>query len=89
MAVRFISASESRIRVETQRISGEDFMVWRWIQVKIVFFCRSYLYYLKYELQLLCDFLRRLLLKYFGSTKKIKALSSKRVQYLKNSINQS
>nr|CAB3263414.1 inner nuclear membrane protein Man1-like [Phallusia mammillata] len=32
-AVHFISASESRIRVETQRVSGEDFLVWRWIQV--------------------------------------------------------
>jgi len=33
MAVHFISASESRVRVETQRVSGEDLTVWRWIQV--------------------------------------------------------
>ncbi|CAK8689322.1 unnamed protein product [Clavelina lepadiformis] len=32
-AVQFLSASESRIRVETQRMAGEDFRVWRWIQV--------------------------------------------------------
>ena len=34
MAVHFISASESRVRVETQRVSGEDYAVWRWIQVR-------------------------------------------------------
>ncbi|XP_034381940.1 inner nuclear membrane protein Man1 [Cyclopterus lumpus] len=31
-AVRFLSANESRIRKETQRIGGADFLVWRWIQ---------------------------------------------------------
>ena len=33
-AVDFLSSSDSRIRVETQRISGEDFEVWRWIGVR-------------------------------------------------------
>ncbi|XP_065669546.1 uncharacterized protein LOC100215426 isoform X2 [Hydra vulgaris] len=33
-AVEFLSSSDSRIRVETQRISGEDFEVWRWIGVR-------------------------------------------------------
>lgn len=28
-AVKFISAQESRVRVESQRIAGEDFEVWR------------------------------------------------------------
>ncbi|XP_069012493.1 inner nuclear membrane protein Man1 [Embiotoca jacksoni] len=31
-AVKFLSANESRIRTETQRIGGADFLVWRWIQ---------------------------------------------------------
>uniref|UniRef100_A0A3Q3JIZ5 Inner nuclear membrane protein Man1 n=1 Tax=Monopterus albus TaxID=43700 RepID=A0A3Q3JIZ5_MONAL len=31
-AMRFLSANESRIRTETQRIGGADFLVWRWIQ---------------------------------------------------------
>uniref|UniRef100_A0A3Q0RFR2 Inner nuclear membrane protein Man1 n=1 Tax=Amphilophus citrinellus TaxID=61819 RepID=A0A3Q0RFR2_AMPCI len=31
-AESFLSANESRIRTETQRIGGEDFLVWRWIQ---------------------------------------------------------
>lgn len=31
-AVSFLSANESRIRTETQRIGGADFLVWRWIQ---------------------------------------------------------
>uniref|UniRef100_UPI0037E71252 inner nuclear membrane protein Man1 n=1 Tax=Semicossyphus pulcher TaxID=241346 RepID=UPI0037E71252 len=31
-AERFLSANESRIRTETQRIGGADFLVWRWIQ---------------------------------------------------------
>ncbi|KAM6895260.1 inner nuclear membrane protein Man1 [Xenentodon cancila] len=31
-AVGFLSANESRIRTETQRIGGADFLVWRWIQ---------------------------------------------------------
>ncbi|XP_051543982.1 inner nuclear membrane protein Man1-like [Myxocyprinus asiaticus] len=31
-AVKFLSANESRIRTETQRIGGADFTVWRWVQ---------------------------------------------------------
>ncbi|XP_029428676.1 LEM domain-containing protein 2 [Rhinatrema bivittatum] len=31
-AVDFLSANESRIRTESHRISGEDMLVWRWIQ---------------------------------------------------------
>ncbi|XP_038675663.1 LEM domain-containing protein 2-like [Scyliorhinus canicula] len=31
-AVVFLEANESRIRTETQRINGEDFLVWRWTQ---------------------------------------------------------
>ncbi|XP_026218169.1 inner nuclear membrane protein Man1 [Anabas testudineus] len=31
-AENFVSANESRIRKETQRIGGGDFLVWRWIQ---------------------------------------------------------
>ncbi|KAM6985999.1 inner nuclear membrane protein Man1 [Aplochiton taeniatus] len=31
-AVTFLSANESRIRTESQRIGGADFLVWRWIQ---------------------------------------------------------
>ncbi|XP_064632934.1 inner nuclear membrane protein Man1-like isoform X2 [Lineus longissimus] len=31
-AVRFLEANESRVRVETQTISGEEFIVWRWLQ---------------------------------------------------------
>ncbi|XP_078402765.1 uncharacterized protein LOC144683540 [Cetorhinus maximus] len=31
-AVLFLEANESRIRTETQRINGEDFLVWRWTQ---------------------------------------------------------
>ncbi|KAK3582031.1 hypothetical protein CHS0354_000272 [Potamilus streckersoni] len=31
-AVKFVEASESRIRVETQVIQGEQFTVWRWMQ---------------------------------------------------------
>ncbi|KAJ8249948.1 hypothetical protein COCON_G00231640 [Conger conger] len=31
-AVAFVSANESRIRTETQRVGGADFLVWRWIQ---------------------------------------------------------
>lgn len=31
-ALSFLSANESRIRTETQRIGGADFLVWRWIQ---------------------------------------------------------
>ncbi|KAG5846155.1 hypothetical protein ANANG_G00146820 [Anguilla anguilla] len=29
-AVAFLSANESRVRTETQRVGGEDFLVWRW-----------------------------------------------------------
>lgn len=32
-AVSFLNSSDSRVRVETQRIAGEDFDVWRWIGV--------------------------------------------------------
>ncbi|XP_071001784.1 inner nuclear membrane protein Man1-like, partial [Oncorhynchus clarkii lewisi] len=31
-AVIFLSANESRIRTESQRIGGADFLVWRWLQ---------------------------------------------------------
>ncbi|XP_053169862.1 inner nuclear membrane protein Man1 [Scomber japonicus] len=31
-AVNFLSANESRIQTEKQRIGGGDFLVWRWIQ---------------------------------------------------------
>ncbi|KAL3852363.1 hypothetical protein ACJMK2_016017 [Sinanodonta woodiana] len=31
-AVKFVEANESRIRVETQVIQGEQFTVWRWMQ---------------------------------------------------------
>ncbi|KAL4226857.1 meiotic attachment of telomere to nuclear envelope [Mactra antiquata] len=31
-AVKFIESTESRIRVETQIIQGEEFTVWRWLQ---------------------------------------------------------
>ncbi|KAJ8268823.1 hypothetical protein COCON_G00114300 [Conger conger] len=31
-AVTFLSANESRVRTETQRVGGEDFLVWRWTQ---------------------------------------------------------
>lgn len=31
-AVKFIESNESRIRVETQVIQGEEFTVWRWLQ---------------------------------------------------------
>ncbi|XP_052410530.1 inner nuclear membrane protein Man1 [Carassius gibelio] len=34
-AVAFLSANESRIRTETQRIGGADFMVWRWLQPSV------------------------------------------------------
>ena len=33
-AVKFLSANESRVREETQKISGEEFAVWRWLQVR-------------------------------------------------------
>lgn len=32
-AVEFLSSTDSRIRIETQRVAGEDFEVWRWIGV--------------------------------------------------------
>lgn len=28
----FLSANESRIQTETQKIGGADFLVWRWMQ---------------------------------------------------------
>ncbi|XP_039620752.1 LEM domain-containing protein 2-like [Polypterus senegalus] len=31
-AVEFLASNESRIRTETHRIAGEDFLVWRWTQ---------------------------------------------------------
>ena len=31
-AVEWVAVHESRVRVETRRIAGEDFTVWRWIQ---------------------------------------------------------
>ncbi|KAM6214922.1 inner nuclear membrane protein Man1 [Rhynchocyon petersi] len=31
-AVDFLAANESRVRTETRRIGGADFLVWRWIQ---------------------------------------------------------
>ncbi|KAJ6651389.1 hypothetical protein lerEdw1_020962 [Lerista edwardsae] len=31
-AVDFLAANESRVRAETRRIGGADFLVWRWIQ---------------------------------------------------------
>lgn len=31
-AKQFLSASETRIRVENQTVQGEDYLVWRWIQ---------------------------------------------------------
>ncbi|XP_047431636.1 inner nuclear membrane protein Man1 [Mugil cephalus] len=36
-AVKFVTANESRIRTETQRIGGADFLVWRWIQPSFSF----------------------------------------------------
>ena len=32
-ACQWLAEHESRVRVENQRIAGEDFEVWRWIQV--------------------------------------------------------
>ncbi|XP_072026415.1 inner nuclear membrane protein Man1-like [Amphiura filiformis] len=31
-AVQFLNANESRVRVETQQVAGEEFPVWRWVQ---------------------------------------------------------
>ncbi|XP_073476228.1 inner nuclear membrane protein Man1 [Aquarana catesbeiana] len=31
-AVEFLASNESRIRTETQKIAGTDFLVWKWIQ---------------------------------------------------------
>lgn len=31
-AVNFMATNESRIRTETQKIDGADFLVWKWIQ---------------------------------------------------------
>merc|ERR1719342_1460275 len=33
-AVDFIANNDSRIRVENPRVSGQDHLVWRWVQVK-------------------------------------------------------
>ncbi|KAL0964945.1 hypothetical protein UPYG_G00274770 [Umbra pygmaea] len=35
-AVTFLSANDSRIRTELQRIGGSDFLVWRWIQTSLL-----------------------------------------------------
>lgn len=34
-ACQWIAENDSRVRVEVQRIAGEDMMVWRWIQVRL------------------------------------------------------
>ncbi|XP_049739736.1 inner nuclear membrane protein Man1 [Elephas maximus indicus] len=34
-AVDFLAANESRVRTETRRIGGADFLVWRWIQPSV------------------------------------------------------
>lgn len=31
-AVDFVETNESRVRKETQRIGGGDYLVWRWMQ---------------------------------------------------------
>lgn len=31
-AVQFLNVNESRVRVETQQVAGEEFAVWRWVQ---------------------------------------------------------
>lgn len=31
-AVDFLAANESRVRTETRRVGGADFVVWRWVQ---------------------------------------------------------
>ena len=31
---QWIATHESRVRVENRRMAGEDFQVWRWIQVR-------------------------------------------------------
>ena len=36
-AVKFVGDSESRVREETQLIEGEEFHVWRWLQVRSTF----------------------------------------------------
>ena len=33
-AVKWMATQESRVRVETRKIAGEDFAVWRWIQAE-------------------------------------------------------
>lgn len=32
-SVDWLATHESRVRVETRQIAGEEFMVWRWIQI--------------------------------------------------------
>ena len=39
-AVKFIEANESRIRVESQTIQGEEFLVWKWLPVS-QYVCRE------------------------------------------------
>jgi membrane protein Man1 len=39
-AVKFIEANESRIRVESQTIQGEEFLVWKWLPVS-KYVCRE------------------------------------------------
>lgn len=41
-AVKFIEANESRIRVESQAIQGEEFLVWKWLPVR---FLVQHIYY--------------------------------------------
>ena len=39
MAVDWVaSENESRLRVETQRVKGQDHIVWRWVQVILFIF---------------------------------------------------
>lgn len=37
-AAKFIEDNESRIRLETRVIEGEEFQVWRWLPVSFFFF---------------------------------------------------
>ena len=54
-AVRFLEANESRVRVETQTISGEEFVVWRWLQVTIKTSVVSTEWFTLSKLGCLCD----------------------------------
>ena len=43
MAVDWVaSENESRLRVETQRVKGQDHIVWRWVQVNIFILFLAY-----------------------------------------------